>query len=116
MEYETYFRFLLALLLVLALIGALAWLARRFGFGGQLAGSGGKSARLSVVEVKILDSRRKLVLLRCDAREHLVLLGPNQDLLVERGIEADAPVPSPSPPPAPEANRHVPLPRGSASP
>lgn len=88
MELETYFRFLLALILVLGLIGGLTWAARRFGFGGQLTPNAGKSARLSVVEVKVLDSRRKLVLLRRDGREHLVLLGPNQDLLVEAGIQA----------------------------
>jgi flagellar protein FliO/FliZ len=41
-----------------------------------------------VVEVKTLDSRRKLVLLRRDGYEHLVLLGPSQDLLVEGGIPA----------------------------
>lgn len=88
MELDTYFRFLLALVLVLGLIGGLTWAARRFGFGGQLTPNAGKNARLSVVEVKVLDSRRKLVLLRRDGCEHLVLLGPNQDLLVEAGIAA----------------------------
>ena len=88
MEFDVYFRFLLALVLVLALIGGLAWAARRFGFGGQLTPNTGKSSRLSVVEVKVLDSRRKLVLLRRDGCEHLVLLGPNQDLLLESAIQA----------------------------
>jgi flagellar protein FliO/FliZ len=88
MEYEVYIRFLLALVLVLGLIGALTWAARRFGLGGQLAPNASKNPRLSVVEVKALDSRRKLVLLRRDGSEHLVLLGPNQDLLVESGIPA----------------------------
>ncbi len=88
MEFDVYLRFLLALVLVLALIGGLAWAARRFGFGGQLTPNRGKSPRLSVVEVKVLDSRRKLVLLRRDGCEHLVLLGPNQDLLLESAIQA----------------------------
>ena len=88
MEFDVYFRFLLALVLVLALIGGLAWAARRFGFGGQLTPNTGKSPRLSVVEVRVLDSRRKLVLLRRDGCEHLVLLGPNQDLLLESAIQA----------------------------
>ncbi len=87
MEFDVYFRFLLALVLVLALIGGLAWAARRFGFGGQLTPNTGKSSRLSVVEVKVLDPRRKLVLLRRDGCEHLVLLGPNQDLLLESAIQ-----------------------------
>ena len=85
MEIETYLRFLAALVLVLVLIGGCAWIARRLGFGGALSVTRGTAARLGVVEVKVLDSRRKLVLLRRDAREYLVLLGPNQDLLIESG-------------------------------
>ncbi len=88
MEFDVYIRFMLALVVVLALIGGLAWTARRFGFGGQLTPNRGKSPRLSVVEVKVLESRRKLGLLRRDGREHLVLLGPHQDLLLESAIQA----------------------------
>jgi flagellar protein FliO/FliZ len=88
MEFDVYLQFVLALVLVLALIGGLAWVARRFGFGGQLIPNAGKSPRLFVVEVKVLDPRRKLVLLRRDGCEHLVLLGPNQDLLLESAIQA----------------------------
>lgn len=86
MEIETYMRFLAALVLVLVLIGGFAWVARRFGFGDALSATRGASPRLAVVEVKVLDSRRKLVLLRHDAKEHLVLLGANQDLLIESGV------------------------------
>lgn len=88
MEFNIYLRFMLALILVLGLIGGLTWAARRFGFGGQLTPNAGKSPRLSVVEVRTLDSRRKLVLLQRDGSEHLVLLGPNQDLHLEGGIAA----------------------------
>ena len=88
MDLDIYFRFLLALLLVLALIAALTWAARRFGIGGHLVPNTGKSPRLKIVEVKTLDPRHKLVLIRRDDREHLVLLGAGQDLLLESGIEA----------------------------
>jgi len=88
MELEIYVRFLLALILVLALIAALTWAARRFGFGGHLVPNTGKPPRLSVVEVKTVDPRRKLVLVRRDDSEHLILLGAGQDLLLESGIEA----------------------------
>ena len=91
MEIETYMRFLAALVLVLALIAAFAWAARRFGLGGALAATKGGSPRLAVVEVKVIDSRRKLVLLRRDACEHLILLGPNRDLLVESGVAPTPP-------------------------
>ncbi len=88
MDFEIYLRFMFALILVLGLIAVLTWAARRFGFGGQLTPNAGKSPRLSVVEVRTLDSRRKLVLLRRDSCEYLVLLGPNQDLLLEGGTSA----------------------------
>ncbi len=89
MEFDVYLQFVIALALVLALIGGLAWAARRFGIGGQLTPNTGKSSRLFVVEVKVLDPRRKLVLLRRDGCEHLVLLGPNQDLLLESAIQVE---------------------------
>ncbi|MGB1548152.1 MAG: flagellar biosynthesis protein FliO, partial [Alphaproteobacteria bacterium] len=46
-----------------------------------------RDRRLGVVEVLPVDARRRLVLLKKDDREHLVLLGPGQgpDLLVESG-------------------------------
>ncbi|MGF1611156.1 MAG: flagellar biosynthetic protein FliO [Kiloniellales bacterium] len=90
MDLDVYARFLLALLFILALIGTLAWLARRFGLGGRLVANSPGQRRLAIAEVLALDSRRKLVLLRRDDREHLVLLGPTTDLLVETGIAAPA--------------------------
>ena len=89
MEIETYLRFLVILALVLALIAFCAWAARRLGLGGALAATKGGSKRLAIVEVKVVDPRRKLVLFRRDEKEHLVLLGPNQDILIENGIAPD---------------------------
>ena len=97
MDLEMYSRFLLALVAVLALIGGIAWLARRLGLGGKLAPNRGKSPRLSLVEVLALDSRRRLVLVRRDAREHLILLGPGGDLRVETDIpQPEQPVETPA--------------------
>lgn len=108
MEIEVYAQFLGALVLVLVLIGGCAWVARRLGFGGALSVTRGATARLAVVEVKVLDPRRKLVLLRHDAREHLVLLGPNQDLLIESGAG--------TPPAGDEAGDESPAPHAAAAP
>ena len=72
MELTTYLRFLLALIAVLALIGILAWLARRYGFGGVAATRpGGRIRRLGIVEVLPIDARRRLVLIRRDGVEQL---------------------------------------------
>lgn len=90
MSADIYWRFLIALVLVLALIVALAWVARRLGLGGRFVAVGGKK-RLAMVEVLPLDGKRRLVLVRRDDIEHLVLLGLQGDVVVERGIGAAAP-------------------------
>lgn len=86
MDLDVYLRFLLALIFVVGLIGVLAIAAKRFGLGGRLAAHSGKQRRLSIVEVAPLDNRRKLVLLRRDGVEHLVLIGHERDVVVETGI------------------------------
>ncbi len=85
MELTTYLRFLVVLVFVLALIGLLAYILRRLGLGPRVTASGGKR-RLSVVEISPLDGKRKLVLVRRDDREHLLLLGATGELVVETGI------------------------------
>lgn len=90
MTFENYLQAVLALVFVLALIGALAAVARRFGFGSTVPRLGGRGRRLAVVEVTNLDARRRLVLVRRDAIEHLLLLGASSELLVEAGIPSSA--------------------------
>jgi len=81
---DVYTRFVLALVAILVLLGLLAWLGRRFGLAGRPA-SGGKR-RLAVVEIAPIDGKRRLVLLRRDRTEHLVLLGPDSAIVAESGI------------------------------
>jgi len=83
-----YLRFVLALVLVLGLILLLAWLLRRFGAGG-LVRPGGKR-RLQIVETAAAGPRHRLMLVRRDDTEHLILMGPNGDVVVERGIHPPA--------------------------
>lgn len=91
MELDVYLRFILALIFVLGLIGALTLLARRLGFGGRMIVQAGQTQRLSVTEVRPLDSRNKLVLVKRDSTEHLILMGPTESLVIENGIEARGP-------------------------
>jgi flagellar protein FliO/FliZ len=85
-------RFLLAFLIVLGLIGATAWAVRRFG-AGRLGGAGtrGRQPRLAVVDDASVDSRRRLILVRRDNIEHLVLIGGPTDVVVEANIVRAAP-------------------------
>jgi flagellar protein FliO/FliZ len=80
-----YAQFVLALLFVLGLIGGAALLARRLGLATAVAPTGARR-RLAVVESIPLDGRRRLLLLRRDSTEHLVILGPSTEVVVERSI------------------------------
>ncbi|HEV2674089.1 MAG TPA: flagellar biosynthetic protein FliO [Aliidongia sp.] len=71
-----------ALVFVLALIGLFAWLVRRFGPAMRL----GRAGRLGMVESIAIDSRRRLLLVRRDQTEHLLLIGGTRDLVIETGI------------------------------
>ena len=85
-----YLRFVLALVFVLALIGLASWLVRRFGLGGRVAGPRAGARRIGIVEAATIDAKRRLVLVRRDDVEHLLLIGGSTDLVVERGVPADA--------------------------
>lgn len=80
-------RFFLAFLIVLGLIGATAWAVRRFG-AGRLGGGGGRGRqpRLAVVDYASVDGRRRLVLVRRDNIEHLMMIGGPTDVVVEANI------------------------------
>ena len=85
MEYDSYLRFVLALLFVLGLIGLIGYLLRRYGFGttGLIPHRIGQERRLAVIEVASVDARRRLVLVRRDSREHLILLGATTETIIE---------------------------------
>ena len=113
LEFDTYIRFLLALGFVLALIGIGTWLIKRFALERGVPQARRAAKRLQVVETLSIDTRRKLVLVRRDATEHLLLFGPNQELLVENGIgQAAAPALDQRPDPAERGDgaRLVPIP------
>lgn len=75
--------------LVVGLILIATWLARRIGFGLGGPRGAAKSRRLTILEVRPIDSQRRLVLIGRDRTQHLLLIGGNRDLVVESGIEAD---------------------------
>lgn len=80
-------RFFIAFLVVLGLIGVTAWLVRRFG-ANRLGGGAtrGRQPRLAVIDAATIDGRRRLVLIRRDNVEHLLMLGGPTDVVVEQNI------------------------------
>ena len=103
-------RFFFAFIIVLGLIGGTAFLVRRFG-GERLGGASaarGRQPRLAVIDATAVDSRRRLILIRRDNVEHLLMIGGPSDVVVEANIvRAAQPARD-----VPGARQSEPLPRG----
>lgn len=87
MDVTDYLRFVLALILVVGLIMALSWGLKRLGVGLSNPGTTSRK-RLQTVESATIDSRHRLILVRRDQTEHLVLVGPTSSQVIEAGIPA----------------------------
>lgn len=115
----------------------LLWLAKKLLGGTFVSGGRGRHLRLAVMDATPVDSRRRLVLVRRDDVEHLILIGGPTDVVVEQNIRlngareqaanpaqvqpvAEAPAPvveTPRPAPATPAARPLDLsPRPQAQP
>ena len=89
MDYVSYFKFVFAFLFVLGLIGVLTMLVRKYGFGVVSAEiRRGKDRRLGLVEILPIDSKHRAILIRRDDVEHLVVMGPESETVVETNIPA----------------------------
>ena len=90
MELPLLVKFVVSFAIVLLLIGAAAWLVRKFGGKALIPGAacGAASRGLPVVDTAPVDSRRSLVIVRRDNVEHLLLIGGPTDVLVEANIAA----------------------------
>ena len=79
--------FVIAFIVVLALIAGAAWLVRRFA-GDRLGvnANRGRMPRLAVIDAAAVDGRRRLVLVRRDNVEHLLMIGGPTDIVVEQNI------------------------------
>ena len=114
-------RFFLAFLIVLGLIGAAAWAVRRFGSGRYRgAGQRGRQPRLAVIDHASVDARRRLILIRRDNVEHLLLIGGPTDVVVEpnivRAMPASREAPAARAPAVAELSpRAIPLPDSGSS-
>ena len=108
-------RFFLAFLIVLGLIGVAAWAVRRFGSARIGGATRGRLPRLAVIDYASVDARRRLILVRRDNVEHLVMIGGPTDVVVEsnivRAVAATRDIPAARPPAGSETlPRAIPLP------
>lgn len=86
MEEVSLFRFLVAFLFVLSLLGLFAWAMKRWQMQKMNMGTGHPSRRLGVVEMVALDHKRRLALVRRDDVGHLILLGADNEIVIETNI------------------------------
>lgn len=87
MDWADLLRAVAALALTLGLVAGAAVIGRRFG-PGALGRLQTKARRLAVVESLVLDPSRRLVVVRVDDREHLLLLGEGRILHESLPLEA----------------------------
>lgn len=82
-------RTLLAFIFVLGLIWLLGFALRKYGWKiGLPTPKQSAEKRLSLVEVMPLDNKNKLVIIRRDDTEHLLLIGSEQSHVVETCISS----------------------------
>ncbi|ESQ74584.1 flagellar biosynthetic protein FliO [Asticcacaulis sp. AC402] len=94
---------LFALSIVLGMILGLAYVLRRYApqLMARLQAQRGER-RLKVIETLVLDPARRLVLVRLDDEERLILLGEGRELIEPRHKPAPKPTSKPVPKPAPD--------------
>jgi hypothetical protein len=80
-----------AALILLVIVLVIVRLIRNLTFGTFVAGGRNRKTRLAVMDATAVDSHRRLVLVRRDDIEHLLLIGGPTDVVVERDIRLAAP-------------------------
>lgn len=109
----------LAALVLLLVVLIVVRMIRSMSFGTFVSGGRNRKTRLAVMDATAVDSHRRLVLVRRDDVEHLILIGGPTDVVVERDIRlagsrrvahAEPPIaqaPARAPMPAPVQHRPV---------
>ena len=125
--------YVVLLAIVILAILLLLWIAKKLLGGTFVSGGRGRHLRLAVMDATPVDSRRRLVLVRRDDVEHLILIGGPTDVVVEQNIrldgknetksavmprlaaepEPDRPVETPRSREAPNPVQHQPAPAGT---
>lgn len=93
--------FALGIVLVLIVLGV--WVLKLFTQAGSNLGRN-RNARLKVIDSAMIDGKRKVVIVRRDNVEHVIMTGGPQDLVIESGIA----VPEAAPPRRPATARPQP--------
>lgn len=82
-------RAIFSLIFVIGMIWLLGYAIRRYGwkFGMPIAPPVKTQRRLQIVESLNLDAKNRLILIKRDDVEHLVMVNPENSLVIETAIE-----------------------------
>ena len=89
--YQLYLRAIVTLAFLLGVMVVVLWLLRRFNLVSANTTLRGRDRRLGIVETLAIDGRRRLVLIRRDGVEHLIVAGPDGESVIETGIAPPEP-------------------------
>src|SRR5690349_1749550 len=105
--------FALGFVLVLIVLGL--WLLKVLTKASNRLG-GGSDKRLQVIDTATVDGKRKVMIIRRDNVEHVIMTGGPQDLLIESGIAVPEPQPARRPAQRPAAAARAAAPADIAAP
>jgi flagellar protein FliO/FliZ len=112
-------KFALAFAIIFVLILGFFWALRRFNAGSLGSSARGRQPRLAVIDHASVDGRRRLILVRRDNVEHLLMIGGPTDVVVEPNIVRAVAAPRDMPGTRPAAGieslpRAIPLPENGS--
>lgn len=113
-QYVTAILWTLAALVLLVVVLVLVRVLRQATSGTFVAGGRNRKTRLAVMDAAAVDSHRRLVLVRRDDVEHLLLIGGSNDLVVEQNIRLLQPARRPQAPETPQGQPQRPRPPETA--
>jgi flagellar protein FliO/FliZ len=79
-------RLLIALVTVITLMGGIAFVLKKLGLATPQSIKSNNTRRLKIVESLPLDARKRLMIVECDGREHLIISGASTDTIIEKNI------------------------------
>ena len=88
MESDYFFQYIVSLLILVAMLLGFVWVVRIIrekgvsAWGKKIIGNK-KGVRIKVSEAMQLDAKRRLVIVECDQKEFLLLIGGSSDIVLD---------------------------------
>jgi len=86
MDYNQYMQLGVALIVVLGLMWLLSLVLKKV--NQAQSGMANKNTRLKIVEQRMIDTKNKVAIIRCDDKDHLVILGQNSNTVIKADMIA----------------------------